>query len=146
MPVHTPVPGQMPPCSLTLAAVAASPAAPSGEPCDRVSRLLQLVRSLVLLAADGSNGPQRRAEAHRLAAQSVRQARAVLDSWAAEHAYRGEDTCSWAGTVIVDLNDALAAVEVSVGQLGALPAPVVLFTKASGIKPPASARRAGGAR
>ena len=53
----------------------APPAAPSGDICDRVARLLSLVAHLVKLAADGGSSPLRRLEAHRLAAQTVKQAR-----------------------------------------------------------------------
>lgn len=134
----------MPPSLPVLALVAAPPAVSHGDPCDRVSRLLVLIRSLVLLAADGSNGPQRRAEAHRLAAQTVKQARAILDAWTDQDAYSGADGCSWAGQTLADLHDRLATAAASVRQLGALPLPQPVHTKASGIRPaPRSAGREG---
>ena len=119
----------------------APPAAPSGDICDRGARLLSLVAHLVQLAADGGSSPLRRLEAHRLAAQTVKQARAVLTTWAEEPSDEG----GWAAAAQLELNDALAVVEASVLQLGALPLPSPAYTSALAPRPAPRARRAGGA-
>lgn len=137
----------VPPAIRTLASVDAPPAALSGEPCDRLAHLLGLVRSLLATATDASKSALRQGEAARLAAQVTKQARHILDLWAAELAYSEQgDGSSWAAVTLLEQSDALAAVEAAVGALGALPAPAVVFTRSSGIRPLAPARRAGGAR